>query len=210
MMKVKMVLCAMLAGLFLYGWALAKMYRWVDEPGRIHYSDAPSQDQQSSSVVESIPSPTYDYGPSDASDSNTPKTAESKDTKPAQTLTKIEWYEHDRGLNLASLRRKPAIMVLYAKWCPACKRYWKTFEDGSVIAKSSKFIMIRVDVDKEPELSKKYRLDGGYIPKAIALYPNGKIMHQIYPDREYKYNTGIGVGNILNLMQTVSEAAKKT
>lgn len=114
--------------------------------------------------------------------------------------TQVRWHGYNQGLILAKQQNKPIILILYADWCPACKRHGATFSDKQVIEATQDFMMIRLNVDKEASLSDRYKLDGGYIPRTFALYPNGKIMHEIYRQKSHKFFIGTGVDDLLGLM----------
>jgi thiol-disulfide isomerase/thioredoxin len=206
------ILAILIVGVFVER-SVAEMYKWVDERGVTHFSDLPPESQEPASEVESIS--TYDYRPKKVSKprpskAEEPQVTEAKETKPAPRAEAITWHEYGEGLNRARSTRKPAIIIFYTQWCPTCKKYWNAFNDTSVIAESSKFIMIRVDDEKSPDLSKKYAFDGGYIPRTFAVYPNGEVMHEIYPSRKHKYYIGTGVSSLLKLMKSAGKAAKGT
>jgi len=96
---------------------------------------------------------------------------------------------------------KPVILIIYADWCPACKKYGNVFQDKRVVAESDKFIMIRINKDSNKELSRKYGFDGQYIPRTIAMHPNGQVMHEIYLQKNYRYYIGADVNRLLKLMK---------
>jgi hypothetical protein len=111
----------------------------------------------------------------------------------------IAWNEYNEGMAQAKRERKPAIIIFYSDSCSACRRYKKVFQEKSVIDAASSFVMIRVNTGKNSTLSKKY--DGGYVPRTFAVYPDGKVMHQIYPSKKYKYFIGVTPGDLLGLMR---------
>ena len=113
----------------------------------------------------------------------------------------IRWQEYEHGLNYARQTRKPVILIFYTNWCPTCKKYAYVFQDNRVVAESDKFIMIRLNRDNNKELSLKYGFDGVYIPRTIALYPDGKVMHEIYHRKNYRYYIGTDADNLLKLMK---------
>ena len=113
----------------------------------------------------------------------------------------VDWQRYSTGLSLAEKYKKPVIMIFYADWCPACQNYGAVFQSKEIIKASSDFIMIRVNVDKSPNVSAAYGFDGEYVPRTFALYPDGKVMHELYPPKKYRYSIGSNPGTLLSLMQ---------
>ena len=72
-----------------------------------------------------------------------------------------------------------------AVWCPPCRAMEdSTFSDPSVVKKSSSFIPVRVDVDKQREVAEKYggnaRKYGGIgIPNILFLDGEGRRIKQV-------------------------------
>jgi thiol-disulfide isomerase/thioredoxin len=100
----------------------------------------------------------------------------------------IAWQPYDAGLALAKKEKKPVCLVFFTEWCPHCANYSKVFHDPAVVAKSKSFVMIRLDKDKNDELSGKYSLDGQYIPRTFFLSPSGELEADVHAPREqYKY-----------------------
>ncbi|MCX5468823.1 thioredoxin family protein [Acinetobacter nematophilus] len=80
---------------------------------------------------------------------------------------KINWWSYEKGLQIAEQEKKPILLVFYANWCGASKRYGKVFYDQEVVDLSKKFIMIKVNVNEEEELSLEYGVR--YIPMTLFL-----------------------------------------
>ena len=54
--------------------------------------------------------------------------------------------------------------------------------------RSKRFIMVRLDKDKNKELSKQYSPDGEYIPRTYFLSSDGKLDPEIQgPNKNFKY-----------------------
>jgi hypothetical protein len=100
----------------------------------------------------------------------------------------IKWQSYDEGLAAAKASKKPVCLVIYTDWCPHCTNYSKVFHDPKVVAKSKDFVMIRLEGDKNKELSSKYAVDGAYIPRTYSLSPNGDLDKDINSGRaQYQY-----------------------
>lgn len=99
----------------------------------------------------------------------------------------IKWQSYDEGLAEAKKTKKPIMLVFFTEWCPHCKNYSGVFHDPKVVAKSKQFVMIRLDGDKNKELSQKYAVDGSYIPRTFFLSPNGTLSDIHAPRDQFKY-----------------------
>ncbi|MCI5142072.1 MAG: hypothetical protein D3909_10195 [Candidatus Electrothrix sp. ATG1] len=114
---------------------------------------------------------------------------------------KIAWKGYEEGLDQARREGKPAIIIFYSESCSACKRYKSILQEERVVDASAPFVMIRVNTGEQPQLSRKYQFDGRYVPRTFAVFPNGEIMHELYPSKRYKYFIGLDQDNLLSLMQ---------
>ena len=102
--------------------------------------------------------------------------------------SQIQWKSYDEGLALAKKEKKPICLVFFTEWCPHCRNYSGVFHDPKVVEKSKEFVMIRLDKDKNGELSKKFAPDGEYIPRTYFLTSDGTLDAEIHaPRAEYKY-----------------------
>lgn len=100
----------------------------------------------------------------------------------------IAWHGYADGLRAASEQKKPICLIFYTEWCPHCTNYSGVFHDPKVVEKSKSFVMIRVDKDKNRELSKKFAPDGEYIPRTYFLSSAGVLAPELHAPREqYKY-----------------------
>eukprot|EP01114_Cavostelium_apophysatum_P021232 TRINITY_DN7349_c0_g1_i1.p1 TRINITY_DN7349_c0_g1~~TRINITY_DN7349_c0_g1_i1.p1 ORF type:complete len:160 (+),score=34.58 TRINITY_DN7349_c0_g1_i1:88-567(+) len=105
---------------------------------------------------------------------------------------KIDWKGFDDGLAAAKETGKPMMVVIHKTWCGACKRLKPEFADSSEIEQlSSKFVMVNLEDDEEPDDSAGFAPDGGYIPRILFADSNGKVRDDIYnptrSDGKYKY-----------------------
>jgi protein-disulfide reductase (glutathione) len=100
----------------------------------------------------------------------------------------IKWMSYDEGLALAKKDHKPICLIFFTTWCPHCKNYSSVFSDPQVVKKAQSFVMIRLDKDKNGELSAKYAPDGQYIPRTLFLSSAGEVDPEIHaPRAQYKY-----------------------
>jgi len=120
----------------------------------------------------------------------------------------IAWKGYKEGLAQAKREGKPAIIIFYSESCSACKKYKGILQEQSVIDASASFVMIRVNTRQQPKLSEKYLFDGRYVPRTFAVFPDGKIMHHLYPPKRYKYFIELEPDNLLSLMQKAQAEIK--
>jgi protein-disulfide reductase (glutathione) len=100
----------------------------------------------------------------------------------------IGWKSYEDGLALAKKERKPICLIFYTEWCPHCRNYSGVFHDPKVVEKSKQFVMIRLDKDKNHEISSKYAPDGEYIPRTYFLTADGALDPEIHAARDqFKY-----------------------
>ena len=100
----------------------------------------------------------------------------------------IHWMPYTEGLAAAKKEKRPVCLIFYTTWCPHCANYSKLFIDPSVVEKTKSFVMIRVDKDKNPEVSQQFKPDGEYIPRTYFLASNGKLDESLVEARpQFKY-----------------------
>ena len=100
----------------------------------------------------------------------------------------IKWMGYTEGLAAAKESKKPVCLVFYTTWCPHCANYSKVFSDLKVVEKSKQFVMIRLDKDKNKDVSAQYKPDGEYIPRTYFLSPDGQLDEGLTAERpQYKY-----------------------
>ena len=100
----------------------------------------------------------------------------------------IKWMSYDEGLAAAKKDHKPICLIFFTTWCPHCKNYSGVFSDPEVVKKAKSFVMIRLDKDKNGEISKKYAPDGEYIPRTYFLSTDGTLDPSLSEARDqYKY-----------------------
>src|SRR5947207_9724749 len=96
----------------------------------------------------------------------------------------VKWVAYTDGLAAAKKEKKPVCLVFYTEWCPHCANYSDVFHDAKVVELSKRFVMVRLDKDKEKELSKKYAPDGEYIPRTYFLSSAGVLDADIHAPRD--------------------------
>jgi protein-disulfide reductase (glutathione) len=100
----------------------------------------------------------------------------------------IAWQEIGAGIRESTRTGKPVVMLFHASWCTSCKRYRQVWKDPGVVAASKEFVMILVDVDKDPEANGAFSPDGTYVPRTIFFTPEGDVMPDIRgKDPEYPH-----------------------
>jgi thiol:disulfide interchange protein len=100
----------------------------------------------------------------------------------------VQWQPYEQGIAAAKKDKKPVTLIFFTEWCPHCSNYSKLFHDDKVVEKTKKFVMIRLDKDKNAELSKKFAPDGEYIPRTYFLSSDGTLDPTLTAPRpEYKY-----------------------
>ncbi|HYC53527.1 MAG TPA: thioredoxin family protein [Candidatus Binatia bacterium] len=100
----------------------------------------------------------------------------------------IQWKSYEEGLSEAKASKKPVMLVFYTEWCPHCTNYAKLFHDPKLVELSKKFVMIRIDKDKDAATSGKYAPDGQYIPRTFFLKSDGTLLADVTEQRpQYKY-----------------------
>jgi thiol:disulfide interchange protein len=100
----------------------------------------------------------------------------------------IAWRQYKMGMRQAARTGTPIVLIFYTDWCPHCHNYSKVFHDSELVRASKDFVMIRVERDSNRELSKRYDIDGEYIPRTFFLSPEGKVLKEFNSGRnEYLY-----------------------
>jgi thiol:disulfide interchange protein len=100
-------------------------------------------------------------------------------TASAKAHGPIAWQEDfAKALKIAAKEKKLIIVDFYADWCPPCVEMLKTtYKDKAVVARSKEFVPLLINVDKNPELVKKYDVSG--IPRILFLDAKGKVVTDV-------------------------------
>lgn len=115
----------------------------------------------------------------------------------------IEWREIGSGIREAARTGKPVIMLFHASWCPSCRRYREVWKDPGVVEASRSFVMILIDVDKDPGANGAFSPDGTYVPRTIFYDSEGNLQSDIHGgDPQYPHSLDISQPDELrSLMQ---------
>lgn len=92
----------------------------------------------------------------------------------------IKWYtDLNASLQQAQNTNKPLFIDFFASWCGPCQQLDKnTLSNQQVKDKlSSKYVMVKIDVDKNPDLVSKYKVYG--YPTMVFLNPDGTEIKRI-------------------------------
>jgi thioredoxin-like negative regulator of GroEL len=120
----------------------------------------------------------------------------------------IKWQPYEAALADAKKQKKPVCLVFFTEWCPHCTNYSKVFHDPKVVEQAKKFAMVRLDKDKNAELSKQFAPDGQYIPRTYFLSKEGKLDDSIHAPRD-KFKYFYDETNPASLLAGMDEALKK-
>ena len=121
---------------------------------------------------------------------------------------KVQWQPYEAGLAAAKKDKKPVLLIIFTEWCPHCTNYSKLFHDQKVIDQTKRFVVIRLDKDKNADLSKKFAPDGEYIPRTYFLSSDGTLDPTLTaPRSEYKYF--YDEANAAPLLASMDAALKK-
>ena len=114
-----------------------------------------------------------------------------EDLKEKEKSTKLTWLSYDKGFSLAEKREKYVLMFFDANWCYWCRVINRQMRENKKINDylRKKFVLIRVDVDKEQDLIAKYRISG--VPTLWFLKPDKELIAPIpgYVEPEALYKT---------------------
>lgn len=82
---------------------------------------------------------------------------------------------HDKGKGFTSLTGKSIVLNFYADWCEPCKAANPTIEKLSQEITDVDFF--KVDIDKTPELSKIFGIQG--IPSFVIITPESQVATKV-------------------------------
>lgn len=87
----------------------------------------------------------------------------------------IQWQPSlDVALRQARSTGKPVFIDFYATWCGPCKILDKAYLEPAMQKAASRYIMVKVDVDKNQPIAAKYGADA--LPTMLFLNSKGKVL----------------------------------
>jgi thioredoxin-related protein len=97
-------------------------------------------------------------------------------TMPASARNQIQWRSYEDGKSIAQSESKKIFLNFRADWCTYCRSMEKnTFTDADIIAfLNSNFISIKIDVDREKSLARKYNIQP--LPDTWFLTQTGEVI----------------------------------
>lgn len=95
----------------------------------------------------------------------------------------IRWRPWPEALEEAKQTRMPICLVFYANWCVHCRHYSRVFHAPSIVEASKRFVMVRLDQDENPHLSRTLAIDGEYVPRTYFFSPDGTLEPRIHARR---------------------------
>ena len=95
---------------------------------------------------------------------------------PVIAADQIQWYSYEEGMTRGLSENKKIFINFHADWCRYCKDMDRlTFQDAAVISYlNSQFIAIKVDVDHEKSVAKKYNINP--LPDSWFLTEKGEVI----------------------------------
>ena len=95
---------------------------------------------------------------------------------PVTAADQINWYSYDEGIALGLSESKKVFINFYADWCRFCKTIDReTFQNTGIISYlNSHFISIKVDVEREKSIAKKYDINP--LPDSWFLSEKGDVI----------------------------------
>jgi len=105
--------------------------------------------------------------------------------KPDWNAGQIQWFDYEKGLQVAKQSGKAVMLIFYADWCPTCHAYKQIFSDPRVVEQAKGLVMVRANVDQSAQLASRYVDDGEYVPRIYALNENGEQNTALFKQRSY-------------------------
>lgn len=99
----------------------------------------------------------------------------------------------EAALEKARKTQKPIMIDFFATWCGPCKMLdEKIYPAPAVVEESQNFVCVKVDVDKNSDVARKYSVSG--LPSLVFLDASGTEIHR---------QAGIDgeISSFVNLMQ---------
>ena len=89
---------------------------------------------------------------------------------------KVKWsISYQESLDEAKVKNKPVMVKFEASWCVWCEKMEnEVFTDPEVIKELEKFVCIKIDVDKQENIAKSYKIRS--LPRTIIINTYGEIV----------------------------------
>lgn len=138
-------------------------------------------------------------------------TARQPELADAWNGAQINWRTLQGGVKEATASGKTVVLVFHASWCTACKKYREVFKDAGVVEATQNYVMVLVDVDKDPVANGAFAPDGTYVPRTLFITPEGDVRADLVgkTDPEHPHTIDItGPDELLSLMKRGAPGAK--
>jgi hypothetical protein len=88
----------------------------------------------------------------------------------------IKWKDYNTGIELAKQQNKPALLCFVKQGTRFTSDMWQDVYSKPEVKKyvEAQFVPILIDVDKQPEIAKRYNVD--YYPTHYVEYPDSNRM----------------------------------
>lgn len=88
----------------------------------------------------------------------------------------IQWTPWEQAHTRAKAENKPICLVIYADWCPKCRKIAPFFKRDDLLAASKKAVMVLQNDQGKPEwLANGFASSGNYVPRIFFLDGDGNI-----------------------------------
>lgn len=127
------LLIIFMAGVFVEN-SIADMYKWVDENGVVHFSDAPPDDADNSDI-ETLPTYTTQKNNGYPRENNSVENIDNR-SNPTDTVQKNPWV------------KKPKVELYTTSWCPWCKKAKAFFRSRGIA-------FVEYDIEKDKAAARR-------------------------------------------------------
>jgi thioredoxin-like negative regulator of GroEL len=88
----------------------------------------------------------------------------------------VPWQSDLRAArDLSAKTKKPVLAYFTAEWCGPCQEMRRSvFSDHAVADAASKFIPVRIDVDRQSQLAQQFQIEA--MPTFVLISPSGQII----------------------------------